>query len=752
MSRPPRLLQGIVVRACPLCLALLLLSAGAPATTLAESPDLCNLMPPGGKIVAAWRSETTCAAIYPPGGITAILAVDSKPEDARTFVEGVLHCGDDFGSCTPADIGEIGYRTKENSWAAARGCYSFIAFPPKDADPGQMPQLMDQALTLMKQVDGKLKTIPACPGGAPPAATEAPAAGRFGVGHGCSYDEPGISDGQVVCAATYTNEPDGAVIAYKWTLDGQEQPETGNTFTRPDDKLTAGEHTIVVVAVDTRTNATSESSSFQFTKPGELAATEAPEFAVKLKLCTFDSTYDQVSCAAEVANPPAGADIMYEWLFDGKRQGDTGPGLTVQLAQPVKYGSHTVQVRAVDRNSGKKTGLAQTIVQVGTAPPQGQDALIDLVINAVTSQLLPGKSADISLKAKGDRVEVKARCEKLAYQTLLFILVYDEELNWMTLATGVPPAQAVLSSVALKCGEMMSAAPLAMAASTDSAFVMPSAPLGAPAEFRLEMLRGPIRIEVANEKTLLSVETAETVVTSEGKATYGVGFDPKSGKTVVRAYQGTVKVKPWVAETPFDLSGGQQVEVTDAGAGAVAAITNPGAAAPTAAVPPGAATLAPTSAAVALPSVLGAVACLVLFLVLGGLVWMVVPGGRRRRAPVPTPSAWAPPPHQPPAPPAYPSPAPGARLVVIQGSASLPWLDLPPTGILIGRNQDCGLVLGDTLASRHHARIDCVPGRWTITDMNSSNGTLVNGVRVTSQALNPGDQIQIGSTVLRFEQ
>jgi pSer/pThr/pTyr-binding forkhead associated (FHA) protein len=47
--------------------------------------------------------------------------------------------------------------------------------------------------------------------------------------------------------------------------------------------------------------------------------------------------------------------------------------------------------------------------------------------------------------------------------------------------------------------------------------------------------------------------------------------------------------------------------------------------------------------------------------------------------------------------------------------------------------------------------VDFENGAWVITDLNSRNGTFVNGVRITRQYLRPGDQIQIGQTVIVFQ-
>ena len=69
----------------------------------------------------------------------------------------------------------------------------------------------------------------------------------------------------------------------------------------------------------------------------------------------------------------------------------------------------------------------------------------------------------------------------------------------------------------------------------------------------------------------------------------------------------------------------------------------------------------------------------------------------------------------------------------------------------IGRSEDSEITLADAQASRHHAAISPEPGGFTIQDLNSSNGTFVNGKRlVEPRFLKDGDRLRVANTVLAF--
>jgi len=75
---------------------------------------------------------------------------------------------------------------------------------------------------------------------------------------------------------------------------------------------------------------------------------------------------------------------------------------------------------------------------------------------------------------------------------------------------------------------------------------------------------------------------------------------------------------------------------------------------------------------------------------------------------------------------------------------------LTGAGLSIGRSHENDVCISDPVVSRQHARIEWQGGRFVLIDLNSANGTLVNGRLVRQQALRDHDEIRIGRAVLRF--
>jgi hypothetical protein len=94
-------------------------------------------------------------------------------------------------------------------------------------------------------------------------------------------------------------------------------------------------------------------------------------------------------------------------------------------------------------------------------------------------------------------------------------------------------------------------------------------------------------------------------------------------------------------------------------------------------------------------------------------------------------------------------PAPTRALLVAEGRRHV----IPPGGALVGRSRECDVVLADANVSRRHAEI--LPGAadtWTIADLGSTNGVLVNGRQIAgTELLRPGDRIVLGTADIVFE-
>jgi FHA domain/Domain of unknown function (DUF4388) len=69
--------------------------------------------------------------------------------------------------------------------------------------------------------------------------------------------------------------------------------------------------------------------------------------------------------------------------------------------------------------------------------------------------------------------------------------------------------------------------------------------------------------------------------------------------------------------------------------------------------------------------------------------------------------------------------------------------------IFVGRSSDLGMVLVEEMVSRKHARILARGTSVEIEDLGSTNGTFVNGERITKATVGEGDRILIGSNILR---
>src|SRR6186997_1355398 len=90
-----------------------------------------------------------------------------------------------------------------------------------------------------------------------------------------------------------------------------------------------------------------------------------------------------------------------------------------------------------------------------------------------------------------------------------------------------------------------------------------------------------------------------------------------------------------------------------------------------------------------------------------------------------------------------------ASLFVIQGRDQGRRYDLAD-GQFIGRDASNPIQLRDHEASRRHAELRLEEGEFEVVDLQSSNGTWINGKKVERATLRTGDRVQIGRTLLLY--
>src|SRR6185369_12351889 len=91
-----------------------------------------------------------------------------------------------------------------------------------------------------------------------------------------------------------------------------------------------------------------------------------------------------------------------------------------------------------------------------------------------------------------------------------------------------------------------------------------------------------------------------------------------------------------------------------------------------------------------------------------------------------------------------------AKLIVNPTSPSRRELALSRSLVSIGRDPSNDLVLPDAMVSRRHAVVEYRGSQYFVRDCNSSNGSLVNGDRISERGLRDGDLVAIGTARLLF--
>ena len=98
------------------------------------------------------------------------------------------------------------------------------------------------------------------------------------------------------------------------------------------------------------------------------------------------------------------------------------------------------------------------------------------------------------------------------------------------------------------------------------------------------------------------------------------------------------------------------------------------------------------------------------------------------------------------APPPTPEPAREVVTLTVAGKRH----EITEESVVVGRSREADIRISDVNSSRRHAELRQEGGTFWIVDLDSTNGTSVNGKRVDRQRLRDGDRIEIGTTEIVF--
>ena len=91
------------------------------------------------------------------------------------------------------------------------------------------------------------------------------------------------------------------------------------------------------------------------------------------------------------------------------------------------------------------------------------------------------------------------------------------------------------------------------------------------------------------------------------------------------------------------------------------------------------------------------------------------------------------------------------KLHILSGQLEGKVFDLLEERVTVGRALDNTIRMEDGTISHHHSMFVLEPDGYRLRDLNSTNGTRVNGMRTTDTKLNNGDQVRMGSVEMRYE-
>ncbi len=90
-------------------------------------------------------------------------------------------------------------------------------------------------------------------------------------------------------------------------------------------------------------------------------------------------------------------------------------------------------------------------------------------------------------------------------------------------------------------------------------------------------------------------------------------------------------------------------------------------------------------------------------------------------------------------------------VIVLKTKDEIKNIKVGAVGCVVGRNAECEITIKDETVSAFHAEIKIKNGRYFITDLDSTNGTFVNGYRINESELKSHDLIKVGTALLKIK-
>jgi hypothetical protein len=187
-----------------------------------------------------------------------------------------------------------------------------------------------------------------------------------------------------------------------------------------------------------------------------------------------------------------------------------------------------------------------------------------------TTVAKPGDSGQIALSS-GQKAEIDAKCNEMKTALTLLLATslreqddkYDEPTD---MSVGL-----TYTLIKIACESLKSGKPISFQKTAEFADFSSSSAIDYPVKLEFGLQSGSLRIETVHDQVALNVNTPTVTISSAGKDTFGVTYDPNSGKSYVAAYQNPLRLQP-SNQAPFTLGSGQQVEVSSSGIGPITTI------------------------------------------------------------------------------------------------------------------------------------------------------------------------------------